>query len=146
MSQGAYCHHDGFNGCQSMDEYRKKITGCGDSSTGLMIVDLNKEFPQSKIVIIKKSELELNRCIKWCDKTYGGDSRKSIFEANEKLLNIKGLVIDQSDINERLKEIWTYLIDKEWHDKYTRLIDFNIQSDPYNIDFGAALRLHESIQ
>ena len=146
MSQGVYCHHDGFNGCQSIDEYKKKIKGCGDSSTGLTLIDVNKVFPSSKVVIIEKSELELGRCIEWCDRVYGSDSQDEILKMNDKLLKIKGLRIKQSEINERLQDIWSHLVSTKWHDRYKRLIDFNIQSNPFNIDFKATKALHASIQ
>jgi len=147
MSQsGMYCHHDGFNGCKSMFEYGRKIKGCGDSSTGLTLIDLNKVFPDSKVVVIEKTELELGQCIEWCNLAYGGDSRDQILKMNDKLLKIKGLRIKQSDIDSRLQDIWGHLVPTKWHDKYKRLTHFNIQADPYNIDLKAAKAFYASLQ
>lgn len=120
--------------------------GCGDSSTGLTLIDVNKLFPESKVVVIEKSEKELNKCIEWCDRTYGGDSQEELVMMNKKLSKIKGLRVKQSEINNRLEDIWAHLINTKWNDKYKRLADFNIQSNPYNIDLKAAKSLHASIQ
>lgn len=147
MSQsGVYCHHDGFNGCFDLEEYREKISGCGDSSTGLMMIDFENEFPQSRVVIIEKSERELKKCIEWCDQIYNINSSELVNDLNERLLKISGLRIKQSDITKRLRDIWEYLVDEPWNDKYSKIIDFNIQSNPFNIDVEAAKSLHETIQ
>lgn len=135
---GVFCHHDGFNGCRTMAEYKNKVEGLGDSSTGLMMIELNKLFPDSPIVIIEKNSKQIDRCIKWCDKTYGANSRDKIHQLNEQMREIKGLRVNQSDINDRLIEIWDHLIGKPWKDSYSIIKDFNIQSDPFNIDVVSA--------
>ena len=147
MSQsGTYYHHDGLNGCRSLDEYKEKIKGCGDSSTGLTIIDLNNEFPESIVVIIEKDDEEFERCVEWCDQIYGGTSRKDLESMRERQKNIVGLRVQQSEINERLQDIWEYLTVKPWEEKYRKLTKFNIQVNPFNIDLRAALSLHESLQ
>ncbi len=147
MSQsGYYCYHDGFNGCKSMKEYRDKIKGCGDSSTGLTIIDLNKEFPDSKVVVIEKNRDEIEKCIEWCSRTYGVDAREQILEMNKKLSKIKGLRIQQSDIDKRLRDIWAHLTTQNWNERYRKLSDFYIESDPFNIDLHSAKSFYESIQ
>ena len=142
---GIYFYHDGFNGCHSTNDYKDKISTGGDCSTGLTLIDINKEFPNAKIVIIKKNNKEINDCIKWCDETYGGNSRKPIIDMQEKLLKIKGLVVDQSKINKSLRKIWEYLLPEKWDDKYLNILNLNIQADPFNIDYEAARALHASI-
>jgi len=142
---GRFCHHEGLNGCRSLDEYSNKLNNGGDSSTGLMMIKLNKLFPDSPVVIIEKNHEQVKRCIKWCDDTYGGDSRDYIYQLNEQMKEIKGLRINQSDINDRLHEIWRYLIDMPWKETYTILKDFNIQSDPFNIDAKAAKELFNGL-
>lgn len=140
MSQsGKYCLHDGFNGCNSLIEYWDKLEDGGDSSTGLMMIDINKLKPNSPIVIIEKSERELERCIKWCEKTYGLDYRDHIYELHDKIIKIEGLHIQQSEINSHLKRIWEHLVDDEWDEKYTNMKDFNIQVVNHSIDEQAAL-------
>lgn len=147
MSQsGQFCHHDGFNNCNSMDEYRLKIGEGGDSSTGLTMIDMHKEFPNSKIVIIDKSDEEFERCVEWCNRVYNQDSRKELEVMRERLLTFKGLRVQQSEINKSLREMWEYLTDAPWHEKYLILADFNIQSNPFNINLQAAKNLYASLQ
>lgn len=148
MSQsGYYCYHDGFNGCYSMNEYKEKIKGCGDSSTGLTVFNLNKYFPNSKVVIIEKNDFEFEQCVSWCKETFGGSNpRLELEKMRERQSKIKGLRVGQCDINNKLREIWEYLVDTPWHDKYLKLTQFNIQSDPFDINLNAAKRLYESIQ
>jgi len=147
MSQsGQFCHHDGFNGCNSIAEYKDKIGRGGDSSTGLTLIDIHKEFPHAKVVIIEKSDEEFERCVEWCDETYGQSSRKELESMREKLSNFKGLRVQQSEINERLEDVWTHLTSKRWDDKYSILADFNIQANPFNINLQAARNLYESLQ
>ena len=143
---GRYCHHDGFNGCVDMDDYRKKLGSDGDSSTGLMLVDLNKEFPDSPVVIIEKNHVELERCIRWANRTYGTDSKDSILGLKAKMDRVDGLRIPQSFINERLEEIWSHLVDVPWNNRYANIAKINIQVDPYDIDLVAAEKFVESIQ
>lgn len=138
---GTFCHHEGLNGCKTINDYLNKIGDGGDSSTGLMMIELNKLFPDSPVVIIEKNLKQLKRCIEWCDQTYGGSSRDSIYQFNEQMKDINGLRINQSDINERLPEIWRYLINETWKEKHSILKNFNIQSDPFNIDINAAREL-----
>ena len=139
-------HHDGFNGCHTLDEYKEKMLNCGDCSTGLTLIDINKEFPEAKIVIIKKNTKELNKCIEWCNKTYDINSEKYIHDMQEKLLAIKGLVIEQSAINKNLKKIWQYLLPEKWNDSYLNMVNLNIKADPYNTDIEAARGLYASVQ
>jgi len=147
MSQsGIYCHHDGFNGCSSLGEYKDKVKGCGDSSTGLTVIDINQEFPDSKVVVIDKNEEELKRCIEWCKATYGGDAETSLKALYDKHKEIKGLHIKQYEIDNSLQKIWEYLVDTPWNDRYQELSNFNITSDPFNIDIEAARSLYASIQ
>lgn len=143
---GNYCHHDGLNGCRTIDAYRQKIGTHGDSSTGLMMFDVDKLFPGAPIVIIEKNDIELQSCISWCNNTYQVDSRDHIKRLNGLMATIKGLRIKQRDINQMLPEIWAHLIGTRWKDEYANLTDFNIQSDPYAIDYLSALEImHEAI-
>ena len=138
---GVYCHHEGLNGCKSLSEYKKKIGNDGDSSTSLMMFDINKMFPDAPIVVIEKNDIELQRSIKWCKDTYGIDDPAHMFRLNELLTRIDGLRIKQSEIDQRLPEIWDHLIGTKWKDEYAIIKEFNIQSDPYNVDLEAALNL-----
>ena len=143
---GARWHHDGLNGCNSVDEYNQKVTGSNDSSTGLAMLDINKLYPLSKVVIIKKSQAEFERCVMWCNDNYNIDSSNYMAQLNERLLLVNGLVVNQSDINERLSEIWAHLTDKPWLERYRDMVSFNVQVQSIEIDNEAARNLIESIQ
>lgn len=146
MSQSdVYFHHEGINGCRTITEYKKKVKGCGDSSTGLMSLGVDM-INKSKVVIIEKDEHEIKECIEWCDETYSVDSESFILELNAKLLTVKGLRVKQSEIDSRLKDIWCHLVGTNWDDKYKNLVDFNIQVQSTKIDEEAAKALYESIQ
>lgn len=135
---GTHFYHDGFNGCHSLDEYKEKIAHSGDCSTGLMLIDISKEFPEAKVVIVEKDNEQLEYCINWCTDTYGVESDSGIMELKGKLDNMQGLRINQGDIDNKLPEIWGYLLDTPWNDKYSAIKALNIQSDPHNIDYEAA--------
>lgn len=146
MSQSnTYCYHDGFNGCNNLGEYWSKVEGCGDSSTGLMLVDINKLKPNSPIVVIDKNEAELKRCIEFCSEVCGQDSESAILELNEKLKKINGLHIQQSEINSNLKRIWKHLVKDDWKTRHENMINFNIQIIDLNIDEVAASNLMGSL-
>jgi len=144
MSQSkTYFHHEAINGCNSLDEYSNKIKDCGDSTTGF--IPLLNKIKGMKTVIIKKNKKEIDNCISWCDEQYKIDSKELVNDMSDQLNLIKGLVINQSEINEKLKDIWTYLVDDEWLDSYSDLTKINIQVQSHNIDETAARALHESI-
>ncbi len=147
MSQSdVYFYHEAINGCYSIDEYKDKIKDCGDSSTGFFVLAGSIITPNAKIVIIEKNKEELFKCIEWCDKVYGVDSKDFILDLNDKLLTLYGLIVKQSEINDRLQDIWEYLVDTPWDDKYSNLVNFNIQVQSADIDKKAAKALYASIQ
>ena len=140
MSQSSKnCIHDGFNGCNNLEEYWDKLGDGGDSSTGLMMIDIIKHRPDSPVVVIEKSEKELERCIKWCEETYGLDYRDHIYELHDKIRKIEGLHINQSEINSNLERIWSHLVNDKWHKRYSVLKELNIQTMNHSIDETAAL-------
>lgn len=147
MSQSStYFHHEAINGCRTIEQYEDKIKNCGDSSTGLLSlgVDFIKD---SKVVVILKSDEELEKCIEWCNSEYGFDGcRDFILDEHEALKNLNGLHIQQSEIDDKLKEIWQYLVDDEWLDRYGNLTKFNISVQSTKIDVEALKALHESLQ
>ena len=145
MSQSkTHFYHEAINGCFSIKDYENKVKDCGDSTTGFsLLLDRMKD---KKIVIIKKNNDELEGCISWCDAEYNLDSRDYILEMNSILNGIDGLVINQSDINKNLKNIWHHLVDDEWNEKHKNLINMNIQTQSTEIDKIAASKLYASIQ
>ena len=146
MSQSdVYFYHEAINGCHSIKEYEDKIKGFGDSSTGLVLLGLNL-IRDYKVVIINKTDEQIEQCIEWCDHTYGMNSRDFILDTNEKLKKLNGLHVNQVDIDDRLKEIWQYLVDTPWDDKYLNLTKFDIKVKSNEIDKEAAKALYASIQ
>jgi len=144
---GIHCFHDGMNRCNSLAEYSEKIDGCGDSSTGVFMFGLNKMYPDAPVVIIDKNDEEFERCVSWCNETYGVDSRAEILRQRETLSKVKGLRVNQSDIDLRMQEIFEHLTSCEWQNHYSNIKELNIQSDPFNVDFDAAKRLmNERVQ
>jgi len=147
MSQsGIKFYHEAINGCNSLAEYEDKIKGLGDCTTAFDLPNIDEVTSGAKVVIIEKNQDELNRCIEWSDQEYSIDSKDMLVELNSKLKNVTGLKVRQSEINDRLQDIWEYLVDIPWHDKYKDLIEFNIQVQSTAIDEEAARNLYESIQ
>jgi hypothetical protein len=147
MSQSStYFHHEAINGCYNINEYKQKTKGCGDSTTGFLPLLLLGEIKNQKTVIIKKSKKQLKKCINWCDSEYGMDSRKIMTDMHETLCSVSGLIINQSDIDARLQEIWEYLVDDEWLTRYKAISKLNIQVDNTSIDGNAARSFYEAIQ
>ena len=145
MSQSkTYFHHEAINGCYSMDDYRAKTKGCGDSTTGF--IPLLNEIKSKKTVIIKKNDEQINACIKWCDSQYKADSREFILDMDLQLSCMEGLVINQSDINDALPDIWNHLVDDDWDDKYTNLTKLNIQVNSTEINNQAARAFYATLQ
>lgn len=144
MSQSkTYFHHEAVNGCFSIDEYKDKIKDCGDSTTAFF--QLKQCVKDNKIVIIKKNKSELESCIRWLDFTYKSDSKSLITEMDEYLNSVDGLVINQSEVSERLKDIWCHLVDDDWDDKYKEITKFNIQVVDTKINKEAAAAFYETI-
>ena len=144
MSQSnTHFHHEAINGCNSMDEYRIKVNGCGDSTTALPF--LKGELAGRKVVVIRKDKKELQRCIDWTNSEFGGDNEQAILDLDLELSLIDGLTINQSDIDNRLKEIWAHLVDDHWHDKYLEISKMNIQVQNTAIDSAAAKNLTKGV-
>ncbi len=145
MSQSStYFHHEAIDGCKSIDEYRNKVNGCGDSTTGFPF--LKGEMENKKIVIIKKNNEQIEDCIKWSDETFGIDSRELVGEMNNQLNDIDGLVVFQSEIDDRLRDIWEFLVDDTWDNRYSNLSKLNVQAISHDIDEDALKALYETMQ
>jgi len=108
MSYDGYCcHHEGTNGCYTMKEYKAKLGPCiGDANTGLTLIDINKHFPDTKIVIIDSA---IDKAIAHSKKIYGVDFTSDLLNMKVKLDKVKGLHIPFNDIDNNLEVIWDYL-------------------------------------
>ncbi len=145
MSQSnTYFHHEGIDGCYSIDEYQSKTKGCGDSTTGFWPILESMEL--KRVVIIRKSEAEFNHCVEWCDSTYGINSIEHMRNLNEYMDTIDGLVINQSEINDRLQDIWEHLVDDEWSERHAALTKLNVSVNDTGINEEAARALYAAIQ
>ena len=144
MSQSnTYFHHEAIDGCFSFNEYDEKTSVSGDSTTAFsLLVDKIKD---RKVVIIKKNDKEFDACVEWCDKTYGIDSRDHLTEMNEKLSEIEGLIVNQSDIDDSLDDIWEHLVDDQWFEGYEDIKKLNIQVNKPTINEDAAKALYATI-
>lgn len=87
-ASGYMCLHEGFNGCRSIEEYKKKIKHVSDSNTGIILVGAPIDRP---ILVIHRE-----------------DRHDGLFD-NVDLNKIKGLHVEFSDIHDRIEEIFTYL-------------------------------------
>lgn len=108
---GNYCFHEGFNGCKTLEEYKNKIGNHGDSSTGLMLLDVNKVFPERRILII---ESDPSDSIEFMEREYGVSDKSWIYYLKERLDKIEGVRIHKDDIDKNLSLIWDYLTEKPY--------------------------------
>ena len=137
-----FCYHEAMNGCRSMDEYKTKLgSDKGDSSTGLMLIDdFQSNFPDAKTIII---ESEPQKSIKYAYKTYGVFDPALIYNMKSKMDLMKGWRIHIDEIDDKLPEIWAYLIGDGYDSERAELLKkFNIQiQNPYSMDIDAAMEL-----
>jgi len=125
-----FCYHEGIDGCSSLEEYKKKLgKNKGDSSTGLMLLDMNKEFPNTPKVII---ESDVEKSIEFTKEKYGVYIPDYFYMIEEKLKSIQGLRVKFEDIDKSLDKIWEYLIGTPYNkDRGTLLSTMNIQTNNY---------------
>lgn len=129
-----FCFHEGLYGCNSIDQYRQKLgDNKGDSSTALMLLDINRLFPDAPVVIIQSDPA---RAIDYVYKVYGQYCPESIYDLQAKMDLIKGLRINMDDIDKKLPIIWDYLIGTEFDERRGQLLSgFNVQMNkPYSLD------------
>jgi len=124
---GIKFYHEGINGCRDIVQYTEKMKGCGDCTTAFCAIDFDRLFPDSKKVIIEKSDDEFNRALEWCEKHYGGDGLSILKTMEERLDSIDGLRVKQSEINNNLEPIWKFLTNRAWDEKYADIKNLNIQ-------------------
>jgi len=140
---GSFCYHEGINGCYSVDKYREKLKGKGDSTTGAALLDLDKYFPDSKKVII---ESDPQKSIDYSIETYGEANIGWIHHLEDRLSAQKGLRVHYDDIDRNLESIWGYLTDKPFnYERAEMLRPLNIQvHNPYIFNMEAATAIsHE---
>lgn len=141
---GIYCHHEGLNNCNSIQEYEDKIGNDGDSSTGLMLVDIKSLFPDRKLLLI---DAPIERTIEFTKETYGVVNLDYIHYMKERLDALDGMRVKLEDISSRTKEIWEYLTDKEYDDKRTKLLSTLFVETPVELmNEKAAMRLFNELQ
>jgi len=141
---GHFCYHEAVNGCSSVGEYREKIANCGDSTTNVLMFDYEREFPDSKIVIIHS---DINRSIEFGERVFKADMTELMGRSNERLSTINGLHIMFEDINERLGDIWRYLFGVDMDKKRAEfLTSLNVQiKDVFDIDADAIKKLNKEV-
>jgi hypothetical protein len=133
---GQFCFHEGVNGCNSIEEYKVKVEGKGDSNTGLMLFDFEKHFPDAKIIII---DSDIDRAVDFGRDIYGLDIEIEMVVAKNRLDKMKGFHVKLEEIDGQLKEIWEYVSDKEFNqDRADMLIKLDVQmKNPFDIDIDS---------
>lgn len=140
-----HCFHEGLEGCRNLDDYRQKIgTECGDSSTALMLMDINKEFPRAPVVII---DSDIEKAIDYTYKTYGLYDPNYLHFLNNRLQDIAGMHVPFDAIDENLPAIWKYLIGTEYDEKRGDLLKkLRIEvKNPFYADRSAMTSLWNSL-
>ncbi len=134
-----FCYHEGINGCHTIEDYQAKLgRNKGDSSTGAMLLDLDKYFPGAKKVIIDSG---LSKAVEFSEELTGNPNEDWMIHVQSRLNQFDGLRVDFNDIDDNLKTIWEYLADTEYDEERGNMLSrFNIQvHDPLNYD-NAAIR------
>jgi len=104
---GYHCHHEGSNNCYKLEEYKAKLGPCtGDANTGLVLIDIKKHFPDSKIVIIDST---IDEAVAYGQRVHKANFTKGLTVMKAKLDKLEGLHIPIADIDDHLEDIWEYL-------------------------------------
>lgn len=111
---GHYCYHEAINGCNTMDEYKEKLGNfIGDSSTALMIMDIEKHYPDAPIIKIVGN---LDQSIKSSKKIYEEVDEEWIEFLDYQLKQMTSgncLNIHIDELDACLPHIWKYLFGYE---------------------------------
>lgn len=120
------CYHEALSQCQSLAQYRQKLgTNNGDSSTDLMFIDINALFPHAPVLVI---ENDGKKTADFIYREYGFYSVEIIDFLKSKLQTVNGKRIHIDDIDNRLEEIWNYLIGTPFDcERAALLTGFNVQ-------------------
>lgn len=123
---GNYCHHEGINGCRSLSEYYAKVDGYGDSTTAGMLC-YGLDVPTLII------ERDPSYAIKYCEEVFRYSGDVPMRDLRFRLNRVKGLRVHFDTINDRLEEIWAYLIGTPYNDERGKALSLmNIQvEDPH---------------
>lgn len=133
MSDDIYCHHEGLNGCGSVDDFEERMSlpfsyvGNSDSSLALYPEKLN-----GPIVIIERDPKDVLHSL---EKMFGVSQQltNSVDEVYERLKEMDGLRVNFDHINRRLEEIWNYCIDLPYPKKKAEIYtSINIQESEFN--------------
>lgn len=131
-AQGEFCYHEGCNKTKSWDDYLKKMENCGNSDSAIALHE-NIKTLDCPIVIIERDINEVyESCCKLFKDIYIMETLEKI---QENLKDIEGLRIPYYNINDRLKDIWSYCTDKPYNEEISKqLIKMNIQSTDFSTD------------
>ena len=121
---GEFCYHEGINGCSSMDEYKEKVKGKGDSNTALALFDFEPHFPNVKIVIIDN---DIDKAVEF-GLRQGCDVTEAMMIERRRLDALEGLHVHVDEIDDSLADIWCHLSDKPFDaQRAEMLINLDIQ-------------------
>ena len=116
---GNFCYHEGLSGCRNITEYKQKLGNDGDSSTGLMLFNMNMEFPRSPKIIIESS---IDKAVNYAHKTYGYYDPNYLLYLKHRMDEISGMRIHVDEIDEKLPMIWAHLIGTPYDEKRGELL------------------------
>ncbi len=145
LTQDKFCFHEGLNECHNVAEYKKKLgDDNGDSSTGLMLLDMNNEFPNAPKVII---DGRIEAAIEYGYKTFGAYDPDYVNFLNERMKEIEGLRVHFNDIDNMLPQIWDHLISTPYDEKRGDMLKrMHVEiKDPFDFNFQAAQELCSSL-
>lgn len=143
--ENKFCHHEGMSDCRNIDEYKTKLgTNDGDSSTGLMLFNMNVEFPKAPKIII---ESPIEKSVEYAYKTYGYYDPSYIRHLKMRMDEIAGMRINVDQIDEKLPLIWAHLIGTPYDKKRGELLkQLRIEiKDPQRFDKETLAELWNSL-
>jgi len=89
--------------------------------------------------------MEFNRACEWSFNALGYNLRDELALMDEELSAFDAMVINQDTISHNLKQIWQYLVDVKWHDKYALIDNLNIQMDVDCLDADKMVTFNATI-
>jgi|TARA_R110002167_G_scaffold124945_4_gene304713 hypothetical protein len=135
---GAFCHHEGLVGCRTMTEYREKVGAFGDSSTVGMLLNYEETYPDAPVLIIERGT---EAAIDFGSRVLQADVSAEMQFLKEKMDKIEGMRVDFDRIDDKLEDIWDYLIGTPYDgQRGSQLSKMNVQvSNPMNYELDLSL-------
>jgi hypothetical protein len=129
--------HEPMNGCKTRQEFYDKVEGKVNADCGLIITDWDKRWPNSTVIVHRPVDDVIASLSSMITIT---THLELFLRAQDKAINfIEGLHVDFSDINDRMKEICTY-VGVDFDTKHAnKMIKQNLQLDTITGDIDSLL-------